>query len=171
MKWEFKEVSENPGVWFVQARAFEATCGALLSAILEQLRRGVGAEEQLLFMGNVQTMHLLAAYAIENACKGVLVAKREIRVVEGRLRLADKTHNIPRLVERAGVKYPNIVLLEILEQVARWAGRYGTSIRQEDYNPDALKYAIECFKACEEIVNQAEAICREYIESKGGVLD
>jgi hypothetical protein len=161
LSWRFMAQGRSPHAWFWHAHAlitaadlthhrFRQSC-QYFPEIEKRLGAAAAGESHALLtelsailtdseLGPVSLM--LLGFAIENACKGILIQRSPDLVEDTALRRELRSHNLPHLMTACGhpVAGPELKALSFLSEYVQWAGRYPTPIRPLDAHSIGQRY-------------------------------
>ena len=139
---------QAPYHWYASAKRLHAAAEIILAAELPHeipyLRARERASEEALVSPdgtaevkcpppNYLPAQLLYAFALENAFKGLILARTPGLMDENRLSRAISSHDLMDLAQKAQIAIADLEtqVLGALSQLAEWAGRYPLPLRNE----------------------------------------
>jgi len=150
------KMAQNPVFWLINAERLQTAAEIILNdqvkqeipyfkavdeaselaqALAMDAPDGAGVVEIACDSPNYVPAQLLCAFAIENALKGLIVAKSPEIINERKIDAKLITHDFVALADAAGVGlFPQeIPVAKILSSIATWAGRYPVATKQHHH--------------------------------------
>jgi hypothetical protein len=145
---EFFKAAQTPGAWLATAQGLAEAAKAIVGsqeALEEGYQRAceiASAEAEASENGIAEIRHvapnylpagLLYGFAIENALKGLIVAKQPGVVSESKIGKEIHSHDLVVLAKRAGLALSKdeCEALSLLSIIVEWAGRYPVAAKVE----------------------------------------